>query len=41
MRGRESRLLDLSKVILGIFIENNLPKLAEGEVLVRPDLSEV
>jgi len=41
VRGRESGLLNLGEVVLGVLVENNLPKLAEGEVLVRPDLGEV
>ena len=39
--GRESSLLDLSEVVLGVLIENDLPELAEGEVFVRPDLGEI
>ena len=41
MRRRESRLLDLGEVVLGVLIENDLPELAEREVLVRPDFGEV
>lgn len=38
VRGRESSLLNLSEVVLGVLVKNNLPKLAEGEVLMGPDL---
>lgn len=41
VRGRESRLFNLSEIVLGILIEDNLPKLTEGEVLMRPDFGEV
>jgi len=41
MRRRESRLLDLSEVVLGVLVENNLPKRTKGELSVRPDLGEV
>ena len=38
MRGRESSLLDLGEVVLGVLIENDLSKFAEGEIFVGPDL---
>lgn len=41
MGGRESNLFNLSEVVLGVLVEHEFPKLAEREVLLRPDLGEV
>ena len=34
VRRRESSLLDLSEVVFGVLVKNDLSKLAEGEILV-------
>ena len=41
VRGRESCLFNLSEVILGVFVEDDFPKLAERIIRILPDLGEI
>ena len=41
MGGREGDLLDLGKVVLRVFVENEFAKGPEGDFALRPDFCEV
>lgn len=41
VRGVEGNLFDFGEVVGGVFVERELADLAEGELLVRPDVGEV
>lgn len=41
VRGRESDLLDLGKVVLRVLVQNNLANRAKGELPVRPNLGKI
>lgn len=41
MRGREGSLFNLSKVVLGVFVERPLAKLTKGVLVMGPDLGEI
>jgi hypothetical protein len=41
VRGREGNLFNLSKVVLGVLVEDEVPNRSKGELSVRPDLGQI